>query len=334
MMNKNNPMINKFEEFFANEYKEEVFKILEQYPDERCLTIEYQKLELFDSDLADLLVEKPDIVLEAAHIAIKNIDPLIKNADIFIKIKDFTNSVLFENMDSKYIGQFVILEGIIFDVDKPRPQLDIGVFECRGCMRLHNVDQLTHKGITEPSLCSECGGRSFRLLEEESKFRESQRITLGEENTAKRIDVLLLYDDCSHDNYMIGDALRITGTLKAIKLEDGFDYFLEANFIEKLDYVSEVPEDIQRTDRNSPEYRIWQKAIVDYDKVCQCCGGHKHLEAHHIFGYKNNPGYRVNLENGVALCKWCHQKYHSYYGKDANPKTLLKFLKRFGGNNG
>lgn len=324
----------KFEEFFATEYKNEVFHILEKYPEEQSLTIDYHKLVMFDQELADLLFDKPEEVIGAAQIAIKNIDPLVKDADIFIKISNTPHIVSFDNVDSKYIGSFIVMEGTVFSVDKPRPQLDIGVFECRGCMRLHEIYQDTHKNIMEPSLCSECGSRDFRLLEDESKFRESQRIILGDGNSSKRLDVILLHDDCSHDNYFIGNNLKITGILKAIKLKDGFDYFLEANYIEKLDHVSEVSEDMKYGDRNSSEYRIWQKAIIENDKVCQCCGGHKHLEAHHIFGYKNNPNYRVNLENGVALCKWCHGKYHSYYGKDANPKNLIKFLKRFGGNNG
>ena len=333
-MNKNNTIISKFEEFFGTEYKDQVFEILEKYPDERSLIIDYEKLEIFDYSLADLLIVKPEEVIHAAQTAIKNIDPLVKDAEIIIKINNFSNLVPFDKIDSRYIGQFIVFEGTVFSVDKPRPQLDIGVFECRGCLRLHEVNQETHKNIVEPSLCSECGSRQFRLLEDTSKFRESQRISVGVENSSKRVDVLLLYDNCSYDDYSIGDNLRFTGILKAISLSEGFDYFLEANLIEKLDYVTEVPEDLKKGDRNSSEYKIWQKAIIDNDKVCQCCGGHKHLEAHHIFGYKNNPSYRVNLENGVALCKWCHGKYHSYYGKDATPKNLIKFLKRFGGNNG
>ena len=333
-MNNSKTITAKFEEFFATEYKDEVFHILEEYPAERGLIVDYLKLEMFDPCLADLLCEKPDEVIQAAQIAIINIDPLVKNVDIFIKFNNFNNVVSFDDVNSKYVGSFLVIEGTVFDVDKPRPQLDVGIFECRGCMRLHEVEQVTHKNIIEPSLCSECGSRQFRLLEDKSKFRESQRVILGSENSSKRLDVLFLNDDCSYDEYAIGNNLRITGTLKAIELKEGFDYFFEANLIEKLDYITEVPEDIKKGDRNSPEYRIWQKAIIEHDKVCQCCGGHKHLEAHHIFGYKNNPSYRVNLENGVALCKWCHGKYHSYYGKDATPKNLIKFLKRFGGNNG
>ena len=63
MMNsttKSQTSIAKFEEFFATTYKDDVFKILEKYPDERSLNVDYQALEIFDPDLADLLIEKPE----------------------------------------------------------------------------------------------------------------------------------------------------------------------------------------------------------------------------------------------------------------------------------
>ena len=36
------------------------FEILEQYPNERSLIVDYLTLEMFDPDLADLLIEKPE----------------------------------------------------------------------------------------------------------------------------------------------------------------------------------------------------------------------------------------------------------------------------------
>lgn len=76
----------------------------------------------------------------------------------------------------------------------------------------------------------------------------------------------------------------------------------------------------------------WKKEVLK-DNVCACCGGEKHLEAHHIFGFSEHEELRDDPNNGIVLCKWCHKKYHSYYPGDANPKNLIKFLKRFGGNN-
>lgn len=82
--------------------------------------------------------------------------------------------------------------------------------------------------------------------------------------------------------------------------------------------------------RKSPSYKHWRENIIERDKVCQCCGGDKYLEVHHIFDYKNHESLRITPENGVALCKWCHKKYHSYYGKTANPLDFVEFLHRFG----
>lgn len=73
---KSQTSISKFEEFFSTSYKDDVFEILEKYPDERSLNVDYTELEMFDPDLADLLIDKPEEVIQAAQIAIKNIDPL------------------------------------------------------------------------------------------------------------------------------------------------------------------------------------------------------------------------------------------------------------------
>ena len=45
-MNNNKTSTAKFEEFFATEYKEEVFNILEEYPFKKDLKIDYQKLHM------------------------------------------------------------------------------------------------------------------------------------------------------------------------------------------------------------------------------------------------------------------------------------------------
>ncbi|KZX11347.1 hypothetical protein MBORA_15920 [Methanobrevibacter oralis] len=75
----------------------------------------------------------------------------------------------------------------------------------------------------------------------------------------------------------------------------------------------------------------WRNEVLK-DNVCACCGGDKHLQAHHIFGYSKYEMLRDDPSNGIVLCKWCHKKYHSYYPGDANLKDLIDFIKRFGGN--
>lgn len=74
----------------------------------------------------------------------------------------------------------------------------------------------------------------------------------------------------------------------------------------------------------------WRDQVVERDKKCQCCGFTKHLEAHHIFSYRDYEEYQDDPNNGITLCRFCHKKYHSQYGRDgANPKDLLEFLQTY-----
>ena len=328
--------ISKFEEFFATLYKDDVFEILEQYPDTRSLIVDYQRLEVFDSNLADLLIDKPEEVINAAQIAIKNIDPLVSDANLNIRFENLSNLIPLQSLNGKYVGSFVSYEGIIENVNKPIPKIETAVFECRGCMRLHEIEQMAGDGIIEPSICGECGGRSFRLLQEESKYINTQLLVTGNDNTSRKLNVIMDDDLTSWDDYTTGQKIRFTGTLRTYRESKGsFNYYLHCNYIERLNdeiFIEEEDEEVENEygDRDSPEYRTWRDEIIFRDKVCQCCEGTKYLEAHHIFGYDDHNNYRVHPDNGIALCKWCHGKYHSYHGKKANPRTLIKFIKRFG----
>ena len=85
--------IAKFEEFFSTAYKDDLFETLERYPDERSFIIDYNNLELFDPDLADLLIDKPEEILTAASEAIKNIDPLVKDTNINVRVENLANLI-------------------------------------------------------------------------------------------------------------------------------------------------------------------------------------------------------------------------------------------------
>lgn len=325
----------KFEEFFSTDCKDQVFEILEKYPYERSLEIDYNNLELFSPDLADLLIEKPDETLHAAATAIKNIDPLAKDADINIRVENLTNLHPLAEMSADKIGTFVSVEGIIEKVEKIIPTLCIAAFECRACLRMHWIEQLGYK-LLEPSYC-DCGGRSFRLLEEDSAFEDSQRIIIKSQDTKRRLTVYLTDDLCSLDNYKIGEKFRFTGTLKAYKDNKmKFHQYFEVNHIEDLsnEYFEELIEaDLSENNENeyglrdSKEYNLWRKEVLLRDSgKCIICNTSKHLQAHHIFGYDKHSALRVESDNGVALCKWCHGKFHSHYGKDATPDKLIKFI--------
>ena len=269
--NKTQTSTAKFEEFFATSYKDDVFKILEKYPDERSLTVNYQSLEMFDPELADLLIETPEDVIQAAQIAIKNIDPLVKDADINIRFEHLTNNIPLKDLLSKYIGTFVSADGIVRKTDEIRPRIETGVFECRGCMRLHEVEQTSSNTILEPSLCSECGGRSFRLLQEESKYIDTQTARMQEplENLSGGTEpkqMLMILEDDLVDELNPGDKVRITGTLKTFREERSgkFKNYIYVNHIEPLEQEFE---ELQLSEEDEEKIIELSKDPNIYDKI-------------------------------------------------------------------
>ncbi len=231
----------KFEEFFSTKYKDAVFEALEKYPDQKSALVDYVELEMFDPDLADLLIEKPEEVIKAASKAIENIDPLRKNAELHIRFENVRNNIPLRFLRSKYIGKLVAVDGIVRKTDEIRPRILKAIFECRSCMRLHEVQQKSNL-ITEPALCQECGGRTFRILQEESEFLDTQSTKVQEplENLSggeqpRQINVVL--EDDLVDTVTPGDVVRITGTMKTVRDEKTkrFKNYIYGNYISALE---------------------------------------------------------------------------------------------------
>lgn len=83
--------------------------------------------------------------------------------------------------------------------------------------------------------------------------------------------------------------------------------------------------------RKSNKYRNWRKRIIERDGSCVCCGSDDDLQVHHINGFSEYPDLAYDVDNGVLLCKRCHDIYHGVYGKqDITGEKFELFMDRFG----
>jgi len=63
--------------------------------------------------------------------------------------------------------------------------------------------------------------------------------------------------------------------------------------------------------RSSFEYNLWRSAIFTRDSfTCQECGNKGYLIAHHIKPFSLFPKLRLDINNGITLCKKCHSTKH------------------------
>lgn len=331
--NKQKTAHTKVEKFFSTNYKNEINELSDEYPDKRSLLINYSDLKLFDHDLTDLLIKNPEDVLFVFEKAIKNLLSLEEDVNLNVRLDNFSPKISIKNLNANNVGTFISSEGIITEVNKPEYRIKTAAFECRQCMRLHTVEQRNINKIVEPSICYECGRKSFNLLKKDCKFIDSQKIIVKGFNTSKKVKLILLDDLTDFDKFEVNDIIEFTGIIKILsKKENDFNEFIHVNFIKNCpdeDYKEFIHAEIDEASRNSPEYRKWANNVLARDdSTCVVCGEKRAAHVHHIFSYKKHPDYRLNEENGVILCRWCHHKYHDIFGKDtANPVTLIKFMK-------
>ena len=201
----------------------------------------------------------------------------MKDAELNIRFENLTNNIPLSDLLSKYIGSFVSADGIVRKTDEIRPRIETGVFECRGCMRITEVEQTSGNHIMEPSLCSECGGRSFRLLQEDSKYIDTQSARMQEplENLSGGTEpkqMLMVLEDDLVDELNPGDKVRITGTLKTFREERSgkFKNYIYVNHIEPLEQEFEElelsEEDEERILELSRDPHIHDKILSEEDE--------------------------------------------------------------------
>ena len=70
---------------------------------------------------------------------------------------------------------------------------------------------------------------------------------------------------------------------------------------------------IVRAIRNSEEMKNWRKQVFQRDGFsCVECGAKGViLHAHHIMPFSEYKDLRFDIDNGITLCKDCHNKKHS-----------------------
>ena len=134
----------------------------------------------------------------------------------------------FEEITSKDIGKTITTQARIEHITTPTPSMVTAVFECRSCMRLYEVDEKeVSPDIYEPAVCQECGGRSFKLLLNESKFQDTQELTISKVDTCKTLKVVLSDKATSYDRYFPNQEVEVEGQVKVRKNKNEFELYLD-----------------------------------------------------------------------------------------------------------
>jgi replicative DNA helicase Mcm len=159
------------------------------------------------------------------------------NESTEFKLTNFKNNYSLNSLHSKHVGRLISIKASIKFITQVDPTVDVATFECNGCMRLHEVEQININSVkTQPSLCTECGGRSFRLLLNESKLDDIRYVKLEDNinnSTSDREIVGVMSGSLANPNYELnaGDTCEIIGIFKIRSKDDNKKQKKELEFL-------------------------------------------------------------------------------------------------------
>lgn len=206
---------------------------------------------------------------------------------ISLKLVDVPPFTLLSELDSTNNGDFISAKAMIKNITTIQPTLKTAVYECRGCMRLHYVEVADKKQVTLPSLCTECGSRSFRLLSEDSLYRNYRYVKLEEPlelrsgGSSREIKGYMQdYLASPYHNLKAGDVVDITGQFKLEKKDknskhDDFEFMID---LHNISSVNNPFEDYRITESDKEEIIRLSKQPNIYDRLVKSL-------APEIFGY-------------------------------------------------
>jgi len=194
----------------------------------RSLEVDYHHLNAFLPDIAERLITKPDVVIQAAEVAVRQVLQedlgVTENIpDIHVRFFNLPTSTIPRKVGADHLNRLIQVEGVISRVSEVKPFVRKAVYVCADCghqmVRIQNPYSAYMK---RPAKCEACGSREIRLDDELSTFINYQTVRIQDAPEALRggqmprfLDVVLL-DDLV-DLVQPGDRVILTGVLRRVE---------------------------------------------------------------------------------------------------------------------
>ena len=244
------PLLEKIENFLKRYYWNEIIELSNSYPEKRSLLVKFSEIDIFDSNIADMLLDDPDVTLESATRALREIDiptgVILDEANL--RIIQLPRKVKIRGIRTKDIGKLVSVEGMVTKATEVRPRIVEAAFECPFCHHIFLMAQ-TGRQFKEPYECPQedggCGRKAqrFALREDKSTFANAQKIRLQDSLEELRggelpqaLDINL--EDDIAGEVAPGNRVIVTGILRSYQQVTQFgkklffDIFLDGNSLE------------------------------------------------------------------------------------------------------
>ena len=226
---------------------------------QRHIVVDFEDLISFDSELAKLLIDRPDEYLpyieRSAWAQLKIEDPeyaeLTKR--VRVRFRKLPERYSLRRIGAEHLGKLLLLDGIIVRATPVKPLVTRAAFQCRKCNSITYVEQVGLL-MREASVCGRCRSEILDFSEKHSSFINTQEFRIQERpedlppgQLPRAVDVKL-HEDLV-DIARPGDRVSLTGIVRAQQEVLGrgtrlrtFELFLDTNHVDVAGREAEVVE--------------------------------------------------------------------------------------------
>ncbi|MFH1306837.1 MAG: minichromosome maintenance protein MCM [Candidatus Micrarchaeota archaeon] len=208
-----------WEEFVEAYCKQPLKEVEENYPTNRSLIVDYTDIQKFNLELADFVLDKPDIALPAFEKIIKKPKAGVMDIEFapHVRITGMGGEKLIQDMSSSHIDKLLSMKAIITKRAEVMHKVKVALYKCLMCDHILRVP-ITRKMIA-PEICPECRRRSLKLDEEGSYFVDIQRAEAQEllerlRGGAPAAKIELYMEDELVNMLSPGESIELTGILR------------------------------------------------------------------------------------------------------------------------
>lgn len=313
-----------------------ILHLHDRFPEERSLEVPFSAVDSADTPLADLLLERPEEVLDAGIRAMKELLPVAGSEAEQLRLRvvglPATAHRAVRAIRESDLNHFVALDGIVRRVTEVRPQIRDAVFECVSCRtKFHEWQDETSLVFREPLECPEsqggCGktqGRTrFRLVAEESTYVDAQRIEIQEHPETLRHGAhpqgmaVLLTEDLT-GKVLPGNRVVLNGVLKSFQRASAsrggvvrnttFDLMVLGNSFEsktrEYEEIEMTPDDLRLIEQFRGDPTVVDKIVLSLAPTIKGMEEEKEAIALQMFGgveKRHADGVRVRGDIHVLL---------------------------------
>lgn len=272
--------------FMKRYYYDDIITLSLSYPSTKTLVTSFSEWDIFNSNLADMLLKDPDVVLEAATTVLREFDlPTgVELTEANLAVTKIPHRLQVREIRKDDVGHFIEIDGVIAQSTPVYHRVVEAAFECPFCHHVFTTVQLEQE-LKVPYQCPQddggCGRavQKFLMRTDKSKYVDGQTIWLqdapDEIKGGEIPQTITVYFTGELAGKVVpGDRVIITGIVRHYQKKNKFGAvstiyhkYIDAN---SLEVKGECIDDVSITDEERETIEALSKRPDIYKQLQKC----------------------------------------------------------------